>query len=265
MAASRPPLEELPWRRSGLAWFVLALALTPALLAVWLVPGFVTQDGPAHLYNAHILVESFREGDSLGRAYEVRWRPLPNWGGHLILAGMLTAGVPAWTADRLLTSATLVGLAAGILMLRRRVAGTRGLAMAAPLAALLALNVLWLLGFASFLLGAALFPVTLAVWWGGRHRFGPGRTAALGALLTLGYFVHLVSLGLTVVGVLTLSAATRTGGGPRAWWRRAGWTTVGLLPLVPLALLMPTGLYLFVLPYVGRSQQEPRTSSEAQA
>ena len=38
-----------------------------------------------------------------------------------------------------------------------------------------------------------------------------------------------------------------------------------MLPLVPLALLTPTGLYLFVLPYIGKSRQDPRTSSEAQA
>src|SRR5688500_216456 len=110
MAASCPPLEGYAPSRSGpgLAWVVLALALAPALLAVWLVPGFVTQDGPAHLYNAHILVESLRADTPLERAYEVRWRPLPNWGGHLALAGLLAAGVPPWTADRLLTSATLV-------------------------------------------------------------------------------------------------------------------------------------------------------------
>ncbi len=35
-----------------------------------------------------------------------------------------------------------------------------------------------------------------------------------------------------------------------------------MLPLVPLALLTPTGLYLFLLPYVDRSRRG--TSSEAQ-
>ena len=38
-----------------------------------------------------------------------------------------------------------------------------------------------------------------------------------------------------------------------------------MLPLVPLAFLMPTGLYLFVLPNIGKSRQDPRNSSEAQA
>ena len=38
-----------------------------------------------------------------------------------------------------------------------------------------------------------------------------------------------------------------------------------MVPLVPLALLTPTGVYLFVLPYVDKSRGKPRTSSEAQA
>lgn len=37
-----------------------------------------------------------------------------------------------------------------------------------------------------------------------------------------------------------------------------------MLPLVPLALLTPSGLYMFVLPYVDKSRRA-RSSSEAQA
>lgn len=38
-------------------------------------------------------------------------------------------------------------------------------------------------------------------------------------------------------------------------------TLVGLLTLLPLALLMITGLYLFVLPYVTRIHSRPRSDS----
>src|SRR4051794_37532554 len=52
---SEPAMEMAPEgvrsRRRGLAAFLLALV--PGLAAVWSVPWFVTQDGPAHLYNAH--------------------------------------------------------------------------------------------------------------------------------------------------------------------------------------------------------------------
>ena len=52
-----------------------------------------------------------------------------------------------------------------------------GSAVAALWAALVGLNVTWLFGFYSFLLGACLFPITLGVWWGGRDRLGRGRVA----------------------------------------------------------------------------------------
>ncbi len=40
-------------RIRGLAFLIAALA--PALAAIWAVPWFVTQDAPAHVYNAEIL------------------------------------------------------------------------------------------------------------------------------------------------------------------------------------------------------------------
>lgn len=52
-----------------------------------------------------------------------------------------------------------------------------------------------------------------------------------------------VSIAFTVV-VLALFAALGLGQEPAEW--------VYFLPLIPLALLMLTGLYLFVLPYATR-------------
>ncbi|MBX6316536.1 MAG: hypothetical protein IRY99_27025, partial [Isosphaeraceae bacterium] len=97
----------------------------------------------------------------------------------------------------------------------------------------LALNLTWLLGFYSFLLGGVLFPVTLGVWWSGRERPGGGWAATLAALMVLGYFAHLVSLGLTVVGLVVLAVMT-PGANRRGRW---AWTGAALLPLVPLGLV----------------------------
>ena len=172
------------------------LALVPALAAIWLVPGFVTQDGPAHVYNAQILAWSFDPGSPFRDIYTIRWQPIPNWVGHLALAG-LVAVLPAWTADRILISVTLarvrVGRSSGY---AGRVAGGRHLTAAALLAALLAMNITWLLGFTGFLLGACLFPITLGYWWPHRDDLRAGRIAVMWRLLVLGYFCHLVSLGL---------------------------------------------------------------------
>ncbi len=211
---------------------MLALALLPTLLALAALPGFVTSDGPAHLYNAQILSELMR-GDSAYRSvYQVRWAPIPNWGQYLLLLGLMDV-VPAGVAGRLATGLTLVGFAASVLWLRLQVGGRRGVGVAAVLAALLAINVSWLFGFTGFLMGASLFPLTLGVWWNGRDRLGPGRALAIGTLLALGYVCHPVSLALTVIGLVVLAVATPRPAPVRRWL----WTAVSLSPLIPLGLL----------------------------
>ena len=216
-------------RRRGIGIFVIALA--PALAAIWGVPLFVTQDGPAHLYNAHILERSWSPDSPFRAFYSVRWEPLPNWAGHLATMGLVSI-LPARQADRVILSTTLVGFAASMAWLRLRVAGWRGMPLASLLATLLSPNVIWLFGFTSFLLGACLFAITLGVWWEGRDRPRLGRAAVLAVLLVCGYFAHLVSLGLTVVGLAILTALTP---GERRL-ARAGMTAVSLVPLVPLGL-----------------------------
>jgi hypothetical protein len=214
--------------------------LTPALSAVWTVPGFVTQDGSAHVYNARILASSWDPGSPFRDVYTIQWRPIPNWGGHLALAS-LVALFPARSADRIMISLTLVGFAAAILWLRVRVAGTRHLPVAAVLAALLAMNITWLFGFTSFLLGACLFAITLGCWWPHRDRASLGRIAGLSALLVLGYFCHLVSLGLTLVGLIVLAVASPPAeclvpSRGRFRWTRLGALAASFLPLIPLGL-----------------------------
>jgi hypothetical protein len=209
----------------------LALALAPALAAIACVPEFSTQDGPAHLYNARILNESLRSGSPFASTFEVAWQPLPNWAGHLGTMALVYL-FPPEVAARAMTALTLVVFAVSVTWLRWMVAGPKGLATASMLAVLLALNVTWLLGFTSFLLGAALMPVTLAIWWGGREWFGLSRALGLAALLVLGYFCHPISLGLTVVGMGLL--AVFTPGMDRG--RRGFLTALAVAPLVPLGL-----------------------------
>jgi len=96
-----------------------------------------------------------------------------------------------------------------VFWLRWKVAGGRHLASAGVLAVLLGMNIAWLFGFTSFLLGATLLPITLGVWWSGREGgFSRGRVGALAALMVLGYFCHLVSLGLTALGLVVLESIT---------------------------------------------------------
>src|SRR5215204_3851649 len=95
----------------------------------------------------------------------------------------LMAVLSARTADRVMMSVTFVGLSGSILWLRWQVAGPKRITLLIPLAVIIALNWMWLLGFYSFLLGACLFPMTLGIWWAGREQMGPQRALVLAGLL----------------------------------------------------------------------------------
>jgi hypothetical protein len=148
-----------------------------------------------------------------------------------------------------MTTATLVGLATAALWLRWRVAGGKGLVSAALFCALLAMNFAWLMGFTSFLLGSCFFPISLGIWWDGRYRLSITRIASLAIFLCLGYFCHLVSLGLTVVGLVVLSVAGPIPFGNGQSWKfrmkRLARTSMSFVPLF--------GLGFFYLQAAGRN------------
>ncbi len=239
--SDRAPVEQ-PVRRPELrSGILLVVALVPAVAAIWTVSCFSTQDGPAHVYNAQVLAWSFSSGSPFREVYTIRWQPIPNWIGHLALAS-LAAILPAWAADRILISVTLAGFAVAIFWLRGRVAGARYRTGAALMAVLLAMNITWLFGFYGFMLGACLFPITLGYWWPHRDDLRIGRIVGLSALLVLGYFCHLVGLGLTVLGLVILALFSPPSPPARSfassrWRRRFAPLAVCFLPLVPLGLV----------------------------
>jgi hypothetical protein len=214
----------------GLIMF--SVFILPTLIAIWLVPWFVTGDGPSHLYNAYIMDKLMKGNSPLRDVYALNWQPVPNLVGHWLLVALMQV-VPARTADRILMTLTSVGLASAVLWLRWRVAGRKGIALITPLAVFVALNWMWLRGFYNFLLGACLFPITLGYWWANRDAMGPKRAVILAGLLVLGYLCHLLSSVLTAFGLVILSVMTP---GPRAL-ARCRWTAISLMPLLPLGLI----------------------------
>ena len=108
---SKPAPADFGSRKSLWAgWLLVTGLLLPVMIAIWTVPGFSTQDGPTHLYNAWILARSFGSDSPYQAYYQVRWQPLPNWAGHLALAGLVRVVAPG-TADRIMITMTLVGFA----------------------------------------------------------------------------------------------------------------------------------------------------------
>lgn len=197
----------------------------PVLIAIWFLPWFVTQDGPLHLYNAHILARLSSEDSIFNHYYAARGGPLPYLGGYHLLMWLMMIFSPR-NADRAIITLTSIGFVASILWLRWRVAGWSGMSVIVPLAMILALSELWLLGFYPFLTGACLFSVSLGLWWKWRDELTITRAVILVALLVLGYFFHIVSAALTLFGIGVLAIFTPTGD----WRRRLFWTGLSLLP-----------------------------------
>ena len=143
-----------------------------------------------------------------------------------------------------MTSLTLACFAAAVFWLRWRVAGTRGLRVAAVMATLLAMNMAWL--YRVYQLHAGGLPVpdhARALVAGSRSLELASPRDARGALLTLGYFCHLVSLGLTIAGLFVLSVASPV----RDRWTKApgasgltrlARTCTTFLPVVLLGLVL---------------------------
>ncbi len=224
----------------GIGILVRLWPLVPSLLAIWTTSAFATQDGPAHLYNAAILLSQLQgDPNAFGAAFEVRWRPVPNWAG--VVAGMaLLSTWPIALCERALATLSLVAVVAAVHGLRGCL-GRRPSFAVDLLVGVLGLNVVWLMGFHSFLLGVALGLLTLA-WWAlgignvGRERCPiPPGPWAIGLTLawTFGYFAHLVSLGLTVGTVAILTILGRD---------RIGRTRIGITMATIVVTLVPLGL-----------------------
>jgi hypothetical protein len=209
------------------------LALSPVLGILWASPVFITQDGPAHLYNAQILrwTADGRE-PALREVYQVRQEPLPNWAGHALLLFLLEAGLAPLIADRIVVVATLAGTGAAVLALRRACNPGPPSAGAGLLSGILALNITWLFGFSSFLIGLMLGLGTISLAWSWRDRREVWRILTLSGLLILGYFCHLVSLGLTCLTILVFTLRD----GEIRWGDRFRKLALLFAPLLPLAV-----------------------------
>ncbi|MDP6909413.1 MAG: hypothetical protein QF371_07905, partial [Flavobacteriales bacterium] len=77
---------------------ILILMLVP----IFENPVFMTGDGPAHLYNSHILKELISGNAELYDPYfELNHLPEPNWMGHVLLTVLLFVFEP-FTAEKIL-------------------------------------------------------------------------------------------------------------------------------------------------------------------
>lgn len=200
------------------------------LLVVWgNREPYPTQDGPAHLYNASLLLllSSPAAGDTaVARVYETRPEYTTSLPGHLVLATLLRAVGPAH-AENLLIS--VYGLAL-IGVLAFATASGRYARPAQCLALPLALNLCLDMGFYNFCLALPCVLLVIA-WWARDSPHGRGLAAALVALLATLLHPAAGMIMAGTVGAVEVCSILFFG---RAW-RSA---LASILPLLPAGLLL---------------------------
>lgn len=191
------------WPGGGRALPLMVLLLVASLVPIWTFDYFLSQDGPAHLYNVQVLLDY---GDPARTAYreyfQASVRPLPNLLGHLTLGGFMLVASPR-TAERLLLSVHLLLFVGGLLYALRAVRPEPGFAWLIPF--VLVQHFPLHMGFYSFTLGSALSLFVVGYVLVPRPRFGTRGTLALAGLLVILYFAHLAVLLMAVLAIGVLS------------------------------------------------------------
>ena len=215
-----------PRRRS--VEILLAVLVLAGLFSFWGFHYFPSQDGPSHLYNAHVMLTLEDAASPYGEVYERRPEFVPNWLAGAALVGMGKM-MPLATAEKILLSVYFLAFVAAFAALARR---EEGLAPVALLGPAFALNYALGMGFYSFSLGSA------AALWGwvvaARASRSTGRAAPwiLAALGIVAFVSHVVAAGLLLLGAGVVAIR-------EIWLRDSARPLLrGLLPLLPTAILV---------------------------
>jgi hypothetical protein len=198
---------------------LLIISIIPLML-----PGhFITLDGPAHLYNSHLIRELFN-GNSLVQSY-FTWNPVPepNWSGHLIMT-ILGGVFPAALTLKLMLSLIIITMATGF----RRLFSLMipGSAWSSWLIFPWLYHFPLMMGFLNYSIGLALFPWILSFWYQSSSGLSLKRIVLLFMLLTCSYFSHLMLFAITLLamGILLISQEN--------FKKRVGWVVLISAPFV---------------------------------
>lgn len=151
----------------------------------------VTEDGPAHIYNAVVARELFlHPGTVLNDVFELNNTPVPNCLGHMVLS-TLTAFVPLDVADKILHLLTVLGMCFSFRFLARQINPEQ------PFYGWLIFPFVYTgifyLGFYNFAWGIVLFLLTSATWmWAEKKPRSIWSIALLSMLSTLLLLCHLI-------------------------------------------------------------------------
>jgi len=183
---------------------LLLLALILAhLIPIWVFQYFPSQDGPAHIENARIILDYFGPDRAIFREYYIFNKHLePTWLGHFVLASLMYL-LPIFTAEKIFLSGYIIFLPLSIRYALRGIRHDSG--FLAFLIFPFIYNYLWHMGFYSFSYSLAVFFLLMGYWIRNREQFIPRKTVILAFLSLLLYFCHMVSLVMAYVGIAVLT------------------------------------------------------------
>jgi hypothetical protein len=218
----------------------LALILVH-LIPIWAFTYFPSQDGPAHLNNATIIRE-YHDRPVFREYYSLNKDLVPNWVGHLVLAGLMSL-MPALVAEKMLLSGYVILLPISLCYVLRTIRPDG--AFLTVLIFPFVYNFFLHMGFYNFSYSLVMFFVVVGYWLKHYEGFTRRDMMMLTILSLVLYFCHIVSLvtAYMAIGLLTmwfmgcaLAHQLRT----RQFTLRALSAALRARVLVPFSALLPT-------------------------
>jgi hypothetical protein len=229
-------LREMQQRLLRFEPFIFLLLLAIHVSVLFRFEWYPTLDGPAHLYNAHLIAQLLQGNEFLARYLEFSSFPEPNWSGHAIMA-LLSTFLPANWVEKGLVLIIFTGTAFAfrglVLSFSERRTWTSLLIF--PFLASFTLRI----GFFNFSLSIALFLAILVFWNRRMNSFTLGHGILLSALTGLLYFSHALTTVVCMGSLVLWTAASllHEQAGRNRWWRQLGGSILAMLPWLILILL----------------------------
>ena len=171
------------------------------ILYVLLIPVFITQDGPSHLYNSHIFNELIHDpGSFYHQYYELNTSTFPNWASTVGLSLLLLI-LPVIWAEKIYLLLLIALLPLSFRYMIKKINPSS--LYLSSLAFLFTFNFFLFKGFYNFQLSLSIFCWTIGVYYQHKEKLTLKPTFFLSSLLCLLFFTHPIALMVAMLFIST--------------------------------------------------------------